>query len=232
VTVTAATEGPEGSFVIAMARPSAILAHASKTVLVASVIPTTLFYVTMKSASLTWAIAVALVWYYGVLLVRRLRGRPIVGATMLGAGLMSARAGVVFWTGSAYLYFIQPVAGTVATATSFAVTALAGRPLIERLVHDFVPVPGALSERLRRARFFHFASGIWAAAYTVNAIGTVWLLTYSSLGTFVLLKSLLSPLLTAMTVMATVLLLRRLLRREGIRLHWTPHSERGALAVA
>jgi hypothetical protein len=225
VTVTAATACSERSFVIDMARPSAILAHAGKTVLVASIIPSTLFYVTMNVLSLGWAIAVALGWYYAVLLVRRLRGRPIVGAAMLGAGLMTARAGVVLWTGSAYLYFIQPVAGTVATATSFAVTALAGRPLIERLVHDFVPVPCALSEKLRNARFFHFASGIWATAYAVNAIGTVWLLTYSSLGTFVLLKSVLSPLLTAATVAVTVLLLRRLLRREGIRLHWSPRAD-------
>jgi hypothetical protein len=211
--------------VIDMACPAAIARHAGKTLLVASVLPSTLFYLTLTTVGLSWAIAVALTWYYGVLLTRRLRARPVVGAAMLGAGLMTSRAIVAFWTGSAFLYFLQPVAGTVATATSFAVTAIAGRPLIERLAHDFVPVPGALSERLRRARFFHYTSVLWSLAYAVNAIGTVWLLTYSSLGAFILIKTLLSPLLTGTTVAITFLLLRRLLRREGVHLRWASAAQ-------
>lgn len=206
--------------VIDMARPSAIARQAVRTVVVASVLPTALFYATLTLSSLPWAIASALTWYFAVLLVRRLRGRPVVGAAMLGAALMTTRAVVALWTGSAFLYFLQPVAGTVATATSFAVTALAGRPLIERLAHDFVPVPPKLADRLRTAGFFHRTSMLWAVTYFVNAVGTVWLLTYASLGSFLLLKTLLSPLLTGVAIGATFLLFRRITRREGIRLAW------------
>jgi hypothetical protein len=122
------------------------------------------------------------------------------------------------------LFFLQSVAGTVATATSFAVTALAGRPLLERLTHDFVPVPPALSERLRATRFFGYASLLWTLTYVVNAVGTVWLLTSSSLGAFLLLKTLLSPLLTGVTIAITYLLFRRLLHREGVHLRWLPRA--------
>jgi hypothetical protein len=203
-----------------MARPSAIAAHAGRTVLVASLVPTAIFYTTLSTVGLSAAIAAALGWYYAVLVARHLRRRPVVGAAMLGAGLMTMRAVVALWTGSTFLYFLQPVAGTVATATSIAVTAMVGRPLIERLVHDFVPVPAALSERLHHARFFNYTSALWAIAYAVNAIGTVWLLTNASLGAFMLIKSLLSPLLTASTAAITYLLFRRLLRREGVHLRW------------
>jgi uncharacterized membrane protein len=216
--------------VIDMARPAAIARHAGGTILVASVLPTALFYGLLKSAGLSWAIAGALTWYYGVLLLRKLRGHPVVGAAMLGAGLMTSRAVVALWTGSAFLYFLQPVAGTVATATSFAVTALAGRPLIERLAHDFVPVPAPLSDRLRRARFFHYTSVLWALAYVVNAVGTVWLLTYSSLGAFIVIKSLLSPLLTGTTAAITFLLFRRVMRREGVHLRWAQAGQAAAAA--
>ena len=216
--------------VIDMARPSTIARHAARTVLLASIVPSVVFYVTLRTGGLSWAIAAALTWYFGVLATRRLRGRPIAGAAMLGAALMTTRAALVFWTGSAFLYFLQPVAGTVATATSFAVTALAGRPLIERLAHDFVPVPPDLSERLRRGRFFHHTSALWACAYAVNAIGTVWLLTYSSLGAFILIKSLLSPLLTGSTAALTFLLFKRWIRREGIHLTWTHLGQAAAAA--
>ena len=211
-----------GDCVIDVAHPAALLRHAGRTILVASLIPSVIFYATLELVGLPAAIGSALAWYYGVLVARHIRKRPVVGAAMLGAGLMSMRAVVALWTGSAYLYFLQPVAGTVATATSIAVTAMAGRPLIERLAHDFVPVPAPLSERLHRARFFHLTSVLWTLTYVVNAIGTVWLLTNASLGSFVLIKSFMSPVLTASAATVTFVLFRRVLRREGVRLRWAP----------
>jgi hypothetical protein len=208
--------------VITVARPRAIAAHAGKTVLFASVLPMTLFYAVLAWAGLSAAILATSAWYYVGVAIRWRRKHRIVGATALGAILMTIRAAVGLWTGSAFLYFVQPVACTVATATSFAVTALAGRPLFERLAHDFVPVPPPLAERLRANRFFRQASLLWALMYCVNAVGTLWLLTTSSLGAFLLLKTLLSPMLTGATIAVTGLLLLRLLRREGVRLRWAP----------
>jgi hypothetical protein len=151
-----------------------------------------------------------------------------MGAVCLGAGLMTVRAAVTFWTGSAFLYFLQPVAGTVATATAIAVTALAGRPMLERLMHDFVPMPGALSERLHANRFFGYTSVIWTLVYLVNAAGTVWLLTNASLGGFLVLKTVLSPVLTGSAVVASYLLFRWLMRREGVQIRWQ-RTDVGAL---
>ena len=206
--------------VIHMTAPSHIARHAGRTVLLASVLPMAAFYLALSLFGLTVAIAVTLGWYYVGVLGRVLRRRPVVGAVLLGAGLMSVRAAVAIWTGSAFMFFLQPVAGTVATATAFALTALAGRPLIEKLAHDFVPMPPELARTLRGSKFFGHASFVWALIYVVNAVGTVWLLTYSSLGSFLLLKTLLSPVLTGIAVGMTYLALRRALRREGVYLRW------------
>jgi hypothetical protein len=206
--------------VIDMAAPWHIVKHAGRTVLLASVLPMAAFYVALSAFGLTVAIAVTLAWYYGGLLARLLRRRPVVGAVLLGAGLMSVRAAVAIWAGSAFVFFLQPVAGTVATATSFALTALAGRPLIEKLAHDFVPMPAELTHTLRGSRFFGYTSLVWAGIYGINAAGTVWLLMYSSLSSFLLMKTLLSPVLTGIAIGVTYLVLRRTLRREGVHLRW------------
>lgn len=208
--------------VIDMAHPRAIAAHAGRTVLIASVIPMLAFYATLSWLGLRPAILVTLGWYYGGLIIGLLRRKPLLGAAMLGAGLMTVRCVVTFWTGSAFLYFLQPVAGTIATATAFAVTALVGRPLLERLMHDFVPMSPALSAQLRANRFFKYTSAVWALVYLVNAVGTVWLLTNSSLGGFLLLKTLLSPVLTGAAIAVTYLLFRFLLRRDGVHIRWAP----------
>jgi hypothetical protein len=87
-------------------------------------------------------------------------------------------------------------------------------------MHDFVPLPGPLADRLRANRFFDYTSLIWAAVYLVNAAGTVWLLTNASLGGFLVLKTVLSPVLTGTAVGASYLLFRWLLRREGVQIRW------------
>ena len=206
--------------VIEMAAPAAVFRHAASTVLLSSVLPMAAFYLALDAFGLNAAICTTLAWYYGGVALRVIRRRPIVGAMLLGAALMTVRAAVAIWTGSAFVFFLQPVAGTVATATSFALTALAGRPLAERLAHDFVPVPPELSTRLHASQFFNYTSLMWGLVYGINAAGTVWLLVYSSLNSFVLMKALLSPLLTGVAIAATYLVLQRTLRREGLRLRW------------
>jgi len=206
--------------VIELPGAAQIVRRAGATVLVATVFPMTVFYLTFALTGLKVAVAATVVWYYSGLLWRFARGRPMLGAAVLGAGLLTLRAVLMFWTGSAFLYFLQPVAGTVATATAIALTALAGRPLLERLAHDFFPLPPPLTERLRANRFFQYASVVWALTYLVNAVGTVWLLSSSSVGSFLVLKTLLSPLLTGLAVALTYGLLRVLMRRERVHIRW------------
>ena len=122
-----------------------IARKAGSTMLIASLLPAAVFYLTLSLSTLRVAVAVTLAWYYAGLLWTHARGKPLLAAAMLGAGLLTLRAVLAFWTNSSFLYFLQPVAGTVATATAFSVTALAGRPLLDRLVHDFCPLPEALS---------------------------------------------------------------------------------------
>jgi uncharacterized membrane protein len=214
--------------VIVLPGVRAIVRKAGTTVLVASLLPAAVFYLVLSLGSLRIAVAVTLGWYYAGLLWTHARGKPVLAAAMLGAGLLTLRAIVTFWTNSSFLYFLQPVAGTVATATAFAVTALAGRPVLDRLVHEFCPLPAALSTRLRANNYFRYVSLVWTLAYLVNAGGTVWLLSTSSIGGFLILRALLSPLLVTVTVIVSYALFRFMMRREGVRL--TRRAPRPAIA--
>jgi uncharacterized membrane protein len=206
--------------VIHMPHWQVIARQALSNVIIVSLVPMGLFAAVHALAGLRPAVVAVAAWYYAGILFRLMRRQPVLGVVALGAGLLTIRTAVTFVTSSATIYFLQPVASTVATATVFAATALAGRPIIDRLAHDFCPLPPELSDRLRQRRFFNAVSVVWAVTYIVNAAGTIWLLTSASINGFVMIKSVMGPALTALAVVTSYLLFRRLARREGFEVRW------------
>jgi hypothetical protein len=195
----------------------------TRTILV-SLLPMAVFYTMLSLYGVRAAALVTSGLYYVGLLARIIRRKPVLAAALLAAGLLALRTIVVFVTGSAFIYFLQPVAGTVAVATAFAATALAGRPVLERLAHEFCPIAPELSDHLRSARFFSWISLVWALTYGVNAVGTVWLLTTSSLHGFIVVKAFLGPLLTCAAALVTFLVFRSTVRRRNLRISWAHHQ--------
>ena len=143
-----------------------IAERAATTVLMVSLLPMAVFYTSLFVFGLRTAVLTTLGGYYAGLLLKVVRRKPVPAAAMVGAGRVSIRTLVTFLTGSALLYFLQPVAGTVATATVFAATALAGRPVLDRLAHQFCSFPADMSARLRQARFFSRLSVVWSITYS------------------------------------------------------------------
>lgn len=209
-----------------------IARYALTTTLMVSLLPMAVFYAAMSLFGLRAAVLTTVGWYYAGLLLKLVRRKPVLAAALLGAGLLSIRAAVTFMTGSAFLYFIQPVACTVATATVFAATAIAGRPVLDRLAHEFCPFSDELSTRLRKARYFSRLSIVWSMTYFVNAAGTVWLLTTSSVSGFILLKTVLSPVVTVIAVVASYLVFRVTIRGQNVKIRWGHHQPWSRLAVS
>jgi intracellular septation protein A len=200
------------------------------TVALVSALPMAVFYVALSLYGLRAAALATVSLYYGALLLRVLRRKPILAAALLTAGLLSIRTVVMFVTGSAFIYFVQPVAGTVALATVIAASALAGRPVLDRLAHEFCPFPTELSARLREQRFFARLSAIWAVTYLVNAVGTIWLLRSMSVGGFVVLKSVLGPALTIIAVAASLLYFHLAMRNQDVHIRWRQRTVPAAAA--
>ena len=199
------------------------------TVALVSALPMAIFYIALSLYGLRAAALTTVSLYYGALVVKVLRRKPILAAALLTAGLLSIRTAVMFFTGSAFIYFLQPVAGTVALASVIAASALAGRPVLDRLAHEFCPFPAELSARLREQRFFGRLSGVWATTYLINAVGTIWLLRTMSVGGFVVLKSILGPALTITAVAVSLIYFHLAMRNQDVHLRWRqPTAPTGA----
>jgi uncharacterized membrane protein len=198
-----------------------IARHALRTMALVSLLPMAVFYTTLALLGIQAAVLTTVAWFYAGLLPKVIRRKPVLAARVLAAGLLSLRAVIMFVTGSSFLYFLQPVAGTVGVALVFAVSATAGGPLLDRLAHEFCPLPEELSERLRATSFFAQLSVVWSMTYLINAASTVWLLTTASVNGFVLMKSIMSPILTISAVLASYGLFRVTIRRHDIHIRWS-----------
>jgi uncharacterized membrane protein len=194
-----------------------------------SLLPMGVFYTSLSLFGLRPAAVATAGLYYAGLLVRVVRRQPVLAAALFAAGLLAVRTVVVFCTGSPFLYFVQPVIGTVAVATVFGASALAGRPVLDRLAHDFCPFSDELSAQLRKARFFNLLSLVWATTYGINAVGTVWLLTNASLDGFIMFKATLGPLVTVAAAVTSYLAFRATMRNHNVRIRWA-HSQPWAAA--
>ena len=135
-------------------------------------------------------------------------GHKVPAVLVLSVVLVSARTVVAYVTGSAFLYFVQPTASTFLVAVLFLVTAVARRPIIERLARDFCPLDPEMFARPFVRRFFLRLSLLWFVVLATQAGFIMWLLLESSVRTFVLERSLVSAVLTVGGIVAVHVVVR------------------------
>jgi hypothetical protein len=154
--------------------------------------------------------------------VRRLvRGQKVPAVLVLSVALVSARTVVAYVTGSAFLYFVQPTASTFLVAVLFLVTAVARRPIIERLARDFCPLDPEMFARPFVRRFFLRLSLLWFVVLATQAGFIMWLLLESSVRAFVLERSLVSAVLTVGGISLSTLWFVRIMRGAGLTVRFS-----------
>ena len=193
-----------------------LASHALPAMIECSLIPLGLFYLAMWAAGLWVALIVALLWSYGALIRRLITRAHIPGLLLIGAVGLTARTVLAFLTGSVLVYFLQPVLTTVGIAVVFLFSVPAGRPLAERLARDFCPFPDGMLARPPVRRFFARITLLWAFVQLSNAALTLWLLFTRSVGTYMLLKTVMSLTLTGLGVAVSTIYFKHSMRRHGI----------------
>ncbi len=183
--------------------------------------PAVLFYVVLTLLGTRGALLAALAWSYLAVARRVITGRRFPGLLLLGTVLLTARTAVSLATGSAFVYFLQPTLGTFLVALAFLVSVPLGKPLAERLAHDFCPIdPDLLAKDFVR-RFFLRVSLLWTFVLILNASVNLWLLLDSPLRSFVLLKTAVSTVVIGTAVLVSTVWFKRSLRGEGIHVRWS-----------
>ncbi|GAB3652991.1 hypothetical protein GCM10027589_10850 [Actinocorallia lasiicapitis] len=167
----------------------ALLRHALPRLIEGVVAPVVVFYLALFALGQTGAIIVAVIWVFGAIGFRLLRGHPVPGALMLAGLGVAARAALAFGSGNAKLFFLQPTLGTLLVSGTFLASVPLGRPMAQKIATDLMPLPAALLAHCRVRRFFQRISLLWALVFFVNATFSLWLLWHESLETFLWLRT-------------------------------------------
>ena len=194
--------------------------HACPIVLEAVVGPVALFYLVLMLTNFRGALLAALGWSYVALLLRIRRGERVSTLLLLGTTLLTVRIVVAFVTGSAIVYFAQPMATAVVASFLLIGSAALGRPFTQRFAHDFCPIDPELLARPHVHRFFIRISILWATILMLNAGIVFWLLLSSSLRSFVLERTAVTWGLTALAIYLSVTRFVAAMRDDGLTVEW------------
>ena len=198
----------------------------------ATVIPTVLFYVLLFTLDLRWAFVAALAWSYTAI-GRRLAGRRRIPPLLLLASLgITTRTVIFLSSSSSFVYFLQPILGTLVTATVFAGSVLIGRPLIARFAADFCPLAADVECRPAIVQLFRRLTYLWAGVNVVIAAVSLTLLLTVPVAVFVATKMVAAWATVVTGVVVTVCLSVRTARSEGLTTAVSPSGTLHAFVVA
>ncbi|MCU1346949.1 MAG: putative rane protein [Acidimicrobiia bacterium] len=226
---------PNSSWTLEPSRPEVVGAVVRRLVphlIEATVIPTALFYVVLASSGLRWAFAAAIAWSY-VAIVRRVMARRRVPALLILSGLgITVRTVTLLASTNTFVYFVQPIFGTVATAAALLASVALGRPLIARFAHDFCPLSTEVASRPGVEQLFKRLTYLWAGLTLFSAAVNVVLLLALPVNLYVGVKTVSGWAVRVLGIVLTVSVSLRTARREGLATAVSPTGSLHAYAVA
>jgi uncharacterized membrane protein len=182
----------------------------------ATIVPAALFYVMLVRFGAGAAMVATLAWSYSALARRLVRKERVPAILLLAMGGLTARTAAGVLSGSAAMYFLQPVLTTVVMALVFLGSLLLGRPVVAALALDFCPVGPEVTTRPAVVSLFRRLTVLWAGVHLTTGAATLVLLLTLPLPTFVLLKTVVCLAITGGGVALTVALALRTVRHEGL----------------
>jgi hypothetical protein len=196
-------------------RLRAMARHCIPHLIEATIIPLGLFYGFLWGVGVWGAILAALAWSYLALLRRVVTRKRIPGLLVLATIGATARTVLALASGSVFVYFLQPSLLTAVVGGAFLVSVVAGRPLAQRLAHDFVPLPPAFVRRPAIRRVFVHITIIWALVNLINAGGAIALLLSQNVATYMAAKMAMSWIMTGAGIGVSTWWFKRTLRRHA-----------------
>jgi hypothetical protein len=146
---------------------------------VATLIPLALFYLVLAAGSMVWAIAVSVVYAYGLAAIQLTRSRRVSGMLLITVLMVTLRAVAAAASGEVLVFFALPVVETAGFGLLFVASLWSSEPLIVRLARDLVPhVADDLAGRRPLIKGLSF---IWMVTYLASGATTLALLTTVSL---------------------------------------------------
>lgn len=213
-------EVPFRPSVLQLPSVAALLRRAAPALLEGVLVPTGLFYLGLWLGGVWGGIAAALIWSYAAL-GRRLVVGGLSGMLLLAVATLSVRAIITGLSGDTAMYFLQPLAGEAVLGLVFLASLPASRSLVYRLADDFVPLDG-VAGRAGLRRVFYAITVLWSAVFFFLAFFSWWMLAHSGTAAYVGYRTALAAGVKGAAVVASVLIFRFGLRRDGVRVAFGP----------
>jgi hypothetical protein len=146
-----------------------------------SVLPVGLFYVSYRAWSFTAAVLVVLAWSALVFGWHRRRtgGADVFSATTFVFACVKAGAGLV--SQNPILYLAWPSLENLIYGSAFLGSAVAGRPVLALYAQRLYPIPACVSTSPTFRDAFTRTSALWLAGNLLRAVVRLWLLSSLSL---------------------------------------------------
>lgn len=183
----------------------------------ATVIPTAAYYVGLLTLGHTWGILLAAACTYLSVVRRLVLGQPVPGLLIVASVGITVRVLTYLASESSFVYFVQPIIKTSATAMLFAVSVLVGKPLVARFAADFCAFNSEVGERPAIMRLFRRLTVLWAGAQVAIAAVNMTLLLTVPVAVFVGTAAATAWIVMSAGVVITVADAVRTTRNDGLR---------------
>ena len=201
---------------VELPRLRVLVKRAAPQVIEATLVPLALFYGSFFVLGPRGAILTALGWNYLAMARRAVRREKLPGLLVISTLALTARTALALASAnSLFVYFLQPSLATALVGGAFLLSVPIGRPLAEKLAHDFVPLPPSFVKRPKVRQLFVRISLLWALVSLANAAGTIALLVNVPFTTYLAARTGLSWALTLGGVAVSSWWFRRGLRRHA-----------------
>jgi hypothetical protein len=158
----------------------------------------------------------AVVWL--LIALRKVVTKSVTALLMISALVLSVQTAVAISTGYMWMFQLQFPLGNLAMSVMFARTASTPKPLVAQLAAEVValkqPHPGL-------HRFFQGATWLWAGLFLLLTLGMTVMMKTEPFKLFMLLSSVVTIGLTVVGAAICVLWFLAVIRRLGLRLHFT-----------
>ena len=193
-----------------------LVRHAGPHIIEATLVPLAIFYVSLWQIGTNGAIYTALAWAYLALARRLVLRQRIPGLLLLSTIGLTVRTVLALAAHSVFIYFLQPSLATAAVGGLFLFSIPAGRPLAQKLAHDFMPFPPGFFKRPVIRKVFMQITAIWALVNLINAAGAMVLLVSQPLATYLAAKTGLTAAVTGGGIVLSAWWFKRTLRRHPV----------------
>ncbi|WP_232663993.1 VC0807 family protein [Pseudonocardia sp. TRM90224] len=195
-----------------------LLRHAVRPLCESTLAPLLVFWVVFTYVGFDAGLYAALGWQALAILRRVVMREHVPAILVISILLLLARTLVGLFTGSAFLYFLQPTVQNFVFALALLATLGLKRPLLAKLADDFCAFPPALTGHPGVEAFFRRVSLLWAAVFTINGAVTIVVLATQTVGDYLMVSTAGSYSVVALGIGTSLWWFRRALAGHGIRL--------------